>query len=139
MDNSLFIGYASLMTIYTTEGRGSGSVKKTWKFGDPGHPNHADSKEELLAFCPKPDSPPCLNAECDEMGFVVPHASRGDWMWVKMTYCRRCQDLRNHHGMVLTDLLAIWEGQNRSCYQCLKALPDPRIIISVRRGAGKPI
>lgn len=51
-----------------------------------------------------------------------------------MTFCRRCQDLRNHHGMMLTDLLAIWKAQDRQCFNCLKPLPDPRVITSVRGG-----
>jgi hypothetical protein len=54
-----------------------------------------------------------------------------------MSRCRRCQELRNRHGLELTDLIAIWEAQGRSCYRCSAPLPDPRIIVAGVRGKGR--
>ena len=58
-------------------------------------------------------------------------------MWCRPRFCRRCFDLRNHHGLTLTDLIGIWEKQERRCFKCSKVLPDPRIIIAGVRGKGR--
>ena len=108
----------------------------TWRPGDPGVPTLADSKRELLAFCPEPAPLPCPCTECDNPRFIFAHASRGRWYWIKSARCRRCQELRNRHGLELTDLIATWEKQGRQCFRCLKALEDPRIMSSVR-GRGR--
>ena len=132
------------MALYVVKGRGSGSSKEVWNPGDPGHPNRADSKEELLAFCPKLDTLPCPAADCDGLRYVLPkreqRAARvdlGRWHWLRMGLCLRCQHLRSNHGLTLAGLLAIWESQDRRCYKCAKLLPDPRIIVAGVRGRGR--
>lgn len=121
------------MSLYIVSRQGPGG-SKLWISGDPGQPNHADSKQELLSFCPMPDPVACPNAECSETGFILPKSSRGNWQWVKMKFCRRCQSLYNHHGMTLAELISLWEEQDRSCYLCRKALSDPRFIRHIRAG-----
>jgi hypothetical protein len=123
------------MGLYISYGVGRKAIP--WIPGDPGLPTQADSIEEVRALCPRPNPLPCPKSACDCMRFVVPHGSRGRWQWVHMSLCRRCQDLRNHHGLELVELIAIWEAQDRRCYRCSKMLPDPRIIITGVRGKGR--
>jgi len=125
------------MGLYVVWNRGAGARREIWIPGDPGQPNYADTKEELLSSCPEPESLPCPGAGCDGLGTVYAHTSRGLWAWAKMSRCRRCQDLRNHHGMELADLIAIWEAQGRQCFKCSNPLPDPRIIVAGVRGRGR--
>jgi len=124
------------MGLYIVRGRGAGARREVWVPGDPGRPNYADTKQEFLDWCPKPERLPCPSAECSELGTLYTHTSRGIWGWAKMSRCRRCQELRNRHGLELTDLIAMWESQGRRCFRCLEALPDPRIMSPVR-GRGR--
>jgi hypothetical protein len=128
------------VTLYIVQGRGSGSSRQIWTPGDPGHPNQADSKEEVLSFCPRPESIPCPTVRCENMchsyahSYKHPRQQTAYWGWLRLRLCRRCQELRNHHGMELADLIALWEAQNRRCYECFKVLPDPNVISNVRGG-----
>ena len=67
----------------------------------------------------------------------IRRSDRNNWTWLRPRRCRRCQDLRSHHGMTLTDLVGLREAQNRQCFKCSKALPNPRIIITGVRGKGR--
>lgn len=129
------------MVLYIAQGRGRGSSTKIWESGDCGQPNRADSKEELIAFCPEPDPAPCPAAGCDGLRYVMPkrepraeRADHGRWQWLRMGLCLRCQHLRGGHGLTLAELVAMWESQDRQCINCRRTLPDPRIITSVRGG-----
>lgn len=115
------------MSLYIVKGRGSGATRTIWIPGDPGQPNHADSKDELLAWSPRPGSRPCSNAECAHFSQVYPHAPYGRWQWANGNFCRRCFDLRRYHGMELPELIALWEAQDRRCFQCSEMLTDPRL------------
>lgn len=115
------------MTLYvTTGGWGAGSVKKVWVPGDPGHPTCGDTKDELLQS-PGPEVPPCSNAECINQTQVYVRSGRGYWYWTVNRFCRRCYTLRSLHSLELPELIALWEAQNRCCYQCSKPLADPRL------------
>jgi len=124
------------MGLYIVRGRGAGARREVWVPGDSGRPNYADTKQEFLDWCSQPERLPCPSAECSELGTLYAHTSRGIWGWAKMSRCRRCQELRNRHGLELTDLIAMWESQGRRCFRCLEALPDPRIMSPVR-GRGR--
>lgn len=132
------------MSLYIATGRGSGSFNTIWVPGDPGQPNQAASKEELHAFCPKPDALPCPAEACDQPRYVFARKeSRGGrsdfgrYGWLRLGICRRCQDLRSHHSLKLIELIGIWEAQDRRCYKCSTPLPDPRIIVAGVRGKGR--
>jgi Recombination endonuclease VII len=126
------------MALYIVQGRGAGSSREIWTPGDPRHPNQADSREEVLSSCPRPESLPCPAAGCSNMCHSSPHSYRKGresyWHWLRPGLCRRCQSLQSHHGMRLTDLIALWEAQGRRCYECSRSLPDPSVISNVRGG-----
>lgn len=124
------------MAVYIIKSRGPRS-RKVWTPGDPGQPSHADSKPELLAFCPAPEPIQCPTAGCGNMCCSYPHSTYGRWQWLKLHRCRRCQELRNRHGLELAELVAMWEAQDRRCFrypECPRMLPDPRIITATRGG-----
>jgi len=132
------------MTLYIVQGRGSGTTRQIWVPGDPGQPNHADTREELISSCPPPDSLPCPAVACDNASWIWPrkdrrerHPDRDNWQWARMRFCRRCQGLRNHHGLTLIELIGIWEAQDRKCFKCSKELPDPRIMVTGIPGKGR--
>lgn len=132
------------MSLYIAIGRGAGSFNGPWIPGDPGHPNQADSREELYAFCPKPDTLPCPAEGCDQLRYVIARresrsgrADFGRYGWLRLGICRRCQDLRSHHSLKLIELIGIWEAQDRRCYKCSTPLPNPRIIVSGVPGKGR--
>lgn len=53
----------------------------------------------------------------------------------------RCQNLLQHHGLELAELVAMWEAQDRRCYRypdCSRTLNDPRLDPENKaRGQGK--
>jgi Recombination endonuclease VII len=124
------------MSLYVTTGRGAFAQRKMWIPGDPGTPTTADTKEELLSFCPKPGPSPCPRAECGNMRYVSAkghQVKRPYWYWSQRA-CMRCENLRQHHGLTLVELIALWEAQDRRCYRCPAMLMDPRIATARRRG-----
>ena len=114
------------MALYISQSSGrQGTLGvKSWRPGDTGVPNLADTKEELLLSCPKPVGF-CSNLECLDQVRVTPHRNKR-WGWSKGKLCHRCLDLRHDHGLELTELLALWEKQDRSCYCCGRELDHPR-------------
>ena len=126
------------MGLYVSRGFGGGTVITPWLPGDPGEPNRADTKHELVSCCPRLTPSPCHNAGCDNMRRV--HAGRSRegmrlWRWMPGNDCERCQNLRAHHGLELAELVAIWETQGRRCYCCSKELCDPSVATTWRRQA----
>lgn len=117
------------MSLYINHGRGHQA--KIWLPGDFNQPNQADSKEELLSFCLKPDPFPCYAAECDNRGDVRPQAPKRRhprWCWMRTRRCGRCNILHSRHGLELIELVTLWETQDRKCYHCSGMLADPRIV-----------
>lgn len=127
------------MGLYVTTGiRGAGPYRKRWTPGDPGQPNQADSKQELLAFCPPPEPLACPDPDCDRMRYAWAHLRKQTYYtWSMKRFCQRCQVLRHRHGLSVAGLIAMWEAQGRQCYrpECSKVLNDPRIVIVGGRDA----
>lgn len=118
------------MSLYISQGSGSGVKIVAWSPGDPGIPNRADSKEELQAHCPLPEPLPCRNAECNNMGVTgVGRPTKGHrfFCWNRHAECYRCYGLYNRHKLRLIELIALWEAQDRRCYHCSRMLADPRL------------
>lgn len=129
------------MSVYVTTGRGRTAKRRIWNPGDPGSPTLADSKQELISFCRKPDFTSCPKAECSNTCSIYPskQAKRAPfWCWSRKGICTRCENLYRQHGLELTELIALWEAQDCKCYrypECSRMLVDPRI--PVPRGQGK--
>lgn len=120
------------MGLYVGQGYGH----KTWLPGDPGKPATADSKQELVSWCPAPSTSPCSMSECRNQAPVRPSLSRGRWYWHKDPACARCCCLRRYHDLELIELIAMWEAQGRRCYRypdCSRTLIDPRLSSDGRR------
>lgn len=114
------------MGLYVTQGSGRPSL--SWTFADQGTPNRADSRQELLSFCPAPDPAACQSPACENARIVYPAAPSGFnrfWRWHTKRRCHRCQNLYYQHGLELAELIAIWEAQGRRCYHCHEALDSP--------------
>jgi hypothetical protein len=122
------------MSLYISQGYGPKAIR-TWVPGDLGSPNRADSRGELSS-CPQPDPLPCPRAECGNMRYIhgQPDPRKRYWFWTQRKLCGRCQNLQKDHGLELMDLITLWEGQDRRCYHCNKALGDPRVS---RHGAAE--
>lgn len=120
------------MSLYISQ-RFHFDQRKIWIPGDPGLPTSADTKQELLPWRPTP--PPCPATECNRKCIIQPvlHHKSGYWRWQHRYLCDRCKFLRYSHGLELTDLIAIWEKQNRQCFQCSRTLIDPRLNVSRKR------
>jgi len=128
------------MGLYVTTGiRGTGAFRKTWTPGDPGQPSQADTKQELLAFCPPPETLTCSDADCDRIRYAWAHLRKGGYyQWSMKRFCQRCQVLRQRHGLSVAGLVAMWEAQGRRCYrypECSRILSDPRAVIVGGRDA----
>ena len=122
------------MSLYINQGPGGPrTTSRIWTPGDPGQPNRADSKEELLSFCPKPEHVPCVADGCGNLCYIHPlresRRSSVYWQWLKLKHCLRCRNLLDAHGLELAELVAMWEKQNRRCYKCDKLLTDPRATV----------
>lgn len=119
--------YNRLVSLYISQGFGP-KAARIWTPGDPGTPNRAGSKQELLSFCLQPDPLPCPSAECGNMRYIAaqPCPRRRYWFWSQRKHCSRCKSLRGDHGLELTELIAMWEAQDRRCYYCRGKLGDPR-------------
>lgn len=128
--------YNESVSLYIIGGRGAGGHRNIWVPGDPGTPNSADSKVELLRWSPQPERLSCANAECGNLTQVYALSRRGGyWSWCVNRFCRRCFDLRRWHGLEFPELVAIWEAQGRQCYrpECSHMLTDPRLPSEGRR------
>lgn len=115
------------MSLYISDGKGLRF--RIWNPGDPGQPNGADSKQELLSACIRPDPYPCRMPECKRPGRVNPRRSNyneNHWGWNRDRTCNTCQNLHSCHGLYLTELVTIWEEQEHRCFRCCKILSDPR-------------
>lgn len=139
------------MTVYIVR-QGRGTTWTVWSSGDPGIPNCADTKEELLSFCPPPEGRICKQIGCsDEIPYrpvkkssanwrqltdaqrnwltdntiSIPRAET--WRWSLTWICVRCNRLRSVHHLEVSELIALWEAQGRKCYTgCGKVLNHPR-------------
>ncbi len=114
------------MGLYVTQRAGRAPL--VWTPADQGSPNRADSKQELISFCPAPDPPVCQSPACENMRIVCPSAPSGFnrlWRWQTKIRCFRCNNLYYHHGLELAELIAIWEAQKRRCYHCHETLDSP--------------
>ena len=132
--------YDWLMGLYISQGVGMALIVRAWNPGDHGSPNRADSKQELLSYCPLPDPHPCRSAECDSMGMIIPGRPTGHhrfWTWSRQRGCRRCSTLRYRHHLELAEFIALWEAQGRRCYrypECPRMLADPRTPVNGKQG-----
>ena len=127
------------MSLYINEGWGKKAFTEIWIPGDPRQPNRADSKQELLSFIPPPQNLPCPNIECRNTCEIPCLRVHGYWRWTRGGQCLSCRHLMNRHQLKLTELIALWEAQNRRCYlypDCPKMLTDPRFS---REGGGQSI
>jgi hypothetical protein len=127
------VDYHEVMSVYYIRS-GSGRViePQPWEPGNLPLPNVAESKDELLSLCPKPEPLPCKAQECSNPGTVWPKQIRSTrnvsrrWHWARASTCARCNQLWICHKMRLTDLMALWETQDRECFRCHRDLTDPR-------------
>jgi len=119
------------MSLFIIQGRGPHASREIWMPGDPGVPTHADTKQELVSFCPPPERLLCNVPECENIrqvwAGVQYRENRQRWYWFKRTTCQRCRFLGDAHGLSLAELIAIWESQNARCHSCFRELVDPRI------------
>jgi hypothetical protein len=123
------------MSLYISKGWGKKASTGIWIPGDPDQPNRADSKQELLSFAPSPQELPCPNAECSNMREISCLRVHGYWRWTRSSQCLSCRHLMGRHQLKLTELIALWEEQDRRCLfysDCSRMLADPHLS----RGGG---
>ncbi len=106
-------------------GQGKGRSLAPWSPGDPGHPVYGQA-DVLLQFLPKAGV--CANRGCSlPQEIFLDKRAAGHSRWRTRPLCARCNSLWIIHKMTLADLVRLWRSQGKRCFNCRKALPDPRV------------